>query len=125
MMLIQLPPISWVLTLAWATVLYFDKALHLTASQRWAVSQFLSYAQVGSWPTQPSPKQMAHAQISTQCTGGTPAHPQVDDPLLVIRQWNTSDPAGAWHNRNWGPAGVEGSQCREAPATAQCGQVSP
>ena len=27
--------------------------------------------------------------------------------MLIIRQWNTKDPAGSWKNRKWAPAGVE------------------
>ena len=34
---------------------------------------------------------------------------QVDDPLLVIRQWNSADPAGSWHLQNWAPVGVQAS----------------
>lgn len=72
-----LPGVGWVLTWTWATVLYFDKAL-----QQLTPSQ--------RWA-------VSRALVAAQ----------PDDPLLIICSWDTTNVAGAWHNQQWGPTGVE------------------
>ena len=67
-----IPLVGWVVASAWIFILYFDKGLDLTLSQRRAVSRVLTFAQVSAYipDAGENPRRIQYATDTTNMCAG-------------------------------------------------------